>query len=98
MEQVHVYIKGKVVGVFFRAWTKEQADFLKITGWVRNVYDNPDVFGENPGVEAVFQGNKERVKHILNLVKQGPPGSKVTDIEVNWEDAKKQFHSFEILH
>jgi acylphosphatase len=35
----HVRVYGQVQGVFYRAWTREQADELKIMGWVRNCPD-----------------------------------------------------------
>ena len=37
LKQVHLYIKGSVIGVGFRAWTKIQAKIVGVTGWVRNV-------------------------------------------------------------
>ncbi len=56
LTQVHVYIKGDVIGVGFRAWTKIQAKMNNITGWVRNVYDQPDRYGQLGCVEALFHG------------------------------------------
>ena len=35
----HVRIYGRVQGVFFRAWTREEAERLGVTGWVRNCPD-----------------------------------------------------------
>lgn len=85
--QAHVYIKGDVVGVGFRAWSKIQAKYNNINGWVRNVYEE---------VEAVFQGEKEDVEKMVELVKQGPPVSRVEDVEVVYEEVKEMFSSFEI--
>ncbi|MFH0773114.1 MAG: acylphosphatase, partial [bacterium] len=45
MKQVHVYIKGDVIGVGFRAWTKIQAKIIGVNGWVRNVFEHPNKFG-----------------------------------------------------
>lgn len=49
LKQAHVYIKGDVIGVGFRAWTKIQAKFIPVTGWVRNNFENPHIFGKSGG-------------------------------------------------
>ncbi|MDO8736383.1 MAG: acylphosphatase, partial [Thermoleophilia bacterium] len=36
MKRAHVYISGRVQGVFFRAWVAENAHQLGLAGWVRN--------------------------------------------------------------
>ncbi len=96
LTQAHLYIKGDVIGVGFRAWCKIQAKMVGVSGWVRNVYDRPEVFGVSGGVEAVFQGEEERINKIIELVKQGPPVSRVDETEVFWEDPKEIFEGFEI--
>jgi len=96
LKQAHLYIKGDVIGVGFRAWTKIQAKIFGVSGWVKNVYDRPDIFGKNGGVEAVIQGEEEKVEKMIELLKQGPPVSRVDDVEVFWETAKENFNSFEI--
>lgn len=50
LKQVHIVIKGDVIGVGFRYWTKQQAELVGINGWVRNK-------GEE--VEALLQGDEE---------------------------------------
>jgi len=52
MKRAHLFISGKVQGVFFRAFTKEVADSLGLKGWVRNLTDGR--------VEAVFEGEEKR--------------------------------------
>jgi len=96
VKQVHLYIKGDVIGVGFRAWTKIQAKILGVCGWVRNVYDKPEIFGVSGGVEAVIQGEQEKVEKMVELLKQGPPVSRVEQVEVFWETPKENFDSFEI--
>ena len=34
--QGNIQVKGKVQGVWFRAFTKEKAEELGLTGWVQN--------------------------------------------------------------
>jgi acylphosphatase len=96
LKQVRVYIKGEVIGVGFRAWTKIQAKILGVNGWVRNVYDRPEIFGAVGGVEVLAQGEEEKIEKFLTLLKQGPPISRVDEVEIINEDPKEVFHGFEI--
>jgi acylphosphatase len=95
-QQAHVYIIGDVIGVGFRAWTKMHAQSSRIKGWIRNNFEDPDTFGPNGGVEAVFQGDKPKLDQMISLVKQGPSVSTVEDVEVVWEDVTKVYDGFEI--
>lgn len=96
LKQVHVYIKGDVIGVGFRAWTKIQAKIIGINGWVRNIFNKAEVFGQGGGVEAVFQGEEDKINSILELVKKGPPVARVDDVEILWQDVKEVYEEFEI--
>ncbi len=88
LKQVHLYIKGDVIGVGFRAWTKIQAKIIGVTGWVRN---HPEGF-----VEASIQGEEEKVKQILELIKKGPPVSHVSNVQIFSQEPKEIFDGFEI--
>lgn len=96
LKQAHVYIKGDVIGVGFRAWTKIQAKILGVTGWIRNVHDRPDVFGPGGGVETVVQAEDEPFEQIVALLKKGPEVSRVDDAEVYEQEPKEVFEGFEI--
>lgn len=74
MKRVHVFIKGRVQGVFFRSFVKKNALELKLNGWVKNLEDN--------SVEAVFEGENKEVEEMLKLCKKGPIGAKVKSLEV----------------
>lgn len=87
IKQFHLFIKGDVIGVGFRAWTKIQARIVGITGWVRNI---------NDGVEAVIQGEEEKVNQMIRLLKHGPPVSRVDQVKVSKETIKQTFDDFEI--
>lgn len=88
--RAHILISGLVQGVFFRQNTKEKARGLGVKGWVRNALDGK--------VEAVFEGEKEKVKEILNWAKKGPPLARVDGINVEWEEYKGEFKNFETRH
>ena len=74
-------ISGKVQGVFFRDYTQRQAESLGLTGWVKNLADGR--------VKTVIQGPKEKIKLMIDWCWQGPPLSRVENIEVKEIKAKK---------
>jgi acylphosphatase len=88
--RVHVFIEGYVQGVFFRANTRNVAQRLGITGWVRNLPDGR--------VEAVFEGDEEKVKKMIEWCWRGPPGAEVTNVDVISEEYKGEFDDFRIIY
>jgi acylphosphatase len=64
-----VRVSGRVQGVFFRAWTKEQADALGVNGWVRNRPDG--------SVEALVAGEEDAVAMMIERMRRGPPAANV---------------------
>lgn len=97
LKQAHLYIKGDVVGVGFRAWTKIQSKIIGVTGWVRNNFENTTVFGKSGGVETMIQGDEEKVNEMLGLLRKGPPVARVDDIEIFWQDPKEIIEGFQII-
>ncbi len=88
--RAHVYVSGKVQGVFFRQNTKRQAQSQGVKGWVKNLEDGR--------VEAIFEGEEEAVKAVVEFCKKGPKGASVTDITVDWEPFKEEFQNFTIAY
>lgn len=88
--RAHVIISGRVQGVFFRSETQHEARKYSVKGWVRNLPDGR--------VEAVFEGEEENVKKLIEFCKRGPPGARVTDVNVVWEDYTGEFKNFEIRY
>lgn len=88
--RAHAVISGRVQGVFFRLETKRAADEYGVFGWVRNKRDGT--------VEAVFEGDKEKVLSVLEWCKQGPPISKVQNVDVEWEAYTGKFNRFDIRY
>ncbi|MEN2985329.1 MAG: acylphosphatase [Thermodesulfovibrionaceae bacterium] len=78
MRRVHLFISGRVQGVFYRAFTKEVADSLGLSGWVRNLRDGR--------VEAVFEGDEDKISFAIQRCKEGPPYAVVSNIEIIWEE------------
>ncbi len=90
MVRKHVYISGLVQGVFFRANTKRMADILGIKGWVKNLPDGR--------VEAVFEGEREKVEIMIRWCHKGPPSAVVEKVEVIDEEYKGEFKGFRIIY
>ena len=88
--RAHVLIAGYVQGVFFRANTREMADFYKLTGWAKNTQA-----GE---VEAVFEGDEENIKSMIQWCHKGPDGAGVKEVEVKWEKPTGEFKIFHIRY
>jgi acylphosphatase len=85
-----VNFKGRVQGVFFRANTKEAADRFGVFGWVRNLRDR--------SVEAVFEGEKEKIEKVIQWCKTEQPYAEVDSADVQWEDFQGEFQRFEIRY
>jgi len=90
MEKIsaQVVIHGWVQGVYFRAFTRDQARTLRLTGWVRNRPDGK--------VEACFEGDKEKVDQMVAWCHRGSPASRVEQVEVSLGPWSGVFDSFEI--
>ena len=87
--RVELVIRGRVQGVFFRQSTKEIAERLGLTGWVRNCPDG--------SVTAVFEGEIQAIESAITWCRQGPPSARVSDVEVIWGDASGEFPDFRIM-
>jgi acylphosphatase len=68
-------ISGRVQGVGFRWFAHSAAARDGLHGWVRNLPDG--------GVEAQVEGDAEAVERFERAVRQGPPGARVDDVEVD---------------
>lgn len=71
---LQVRVTGRVQGVFFRAWTADQARALGVIGWVRNASDG--------SVEGHLEGDKSAVQQLVGLLHQGPPSAQVSAVDV----------------
>jgi len=88
--RAHVVVSGRVQGVFFRSETQDEAHRQNVTGWVRNLPDGR--------VEAVLEGEKDRVDSLIEFCRRGPPGARVTRLEVVWQDYTGEFLDFRIRY
>ena len=88
--RAHVFVRGRVQGVFFRSETRTEAKRHGVKGWVRNLPDGR--------VEAVLEGEEGNVKELIGFCKRGPPGARVTSVDVIWENYTGEFRDFEIRY
>lgn len=88
--RIHVFITGKVQGVYFRKSMKLKAEQNKVNGWVKNLRDGR--------VEAVVEGEDKNVDLTTEWCHSGPSGSIVEDIVVRREMYAAEFDSFEIRY
>ncbi len=75
--RAHVWISGRVQGVYFRAYAEDEAAFRTVAGWIRNAPDGQ--------VEAVFEGSRASVEAMIQWCHRGSPASRVTGVQVTWE-------------
>jgi len=88
--RARVIIEGRVQGVFFRHHTQEMALKLGVIGWVKNRRDG--------SVEAVFEGDRERVDQIIQWCHRGPSEAKVTKVYLTWGNFTGEFEDFSVAY
>lgn len=83
--------RGRVQGVFFRAFVEEKATELGLAGYVRNM----------PGgnaLQVVVEGEREKLESLLHYLKVGPPSARVEKVETTWSEYTGSYHGFSIRH
>jgi acylphosphatase len=87
--RAHIFVSGRVQGVFFRDHTRRWAASLELTGWVKNLWDGR--------VEVLAEGEKESLEDLIARLKQGPSAASVEDVSVAWEEPRDEFDDFRIV-
>lgn len=82
----HLLLSGSVQGVGFRHYTKDCADKLGVTGWVRNLSDRR--------VEAVIQGCPEVLEQLRQRLLRGPTAASVSGVEVQVVESPQTMKEF----
>ena len=80
MKRAHVVVHGAVQGVFFRVEARDRSRSLGVVVWVRNTADG--------SVEAVFEGEDERVDSMVSWCSRGPSGARVDEVDVTWAEPR----------
>jgi len=88
--RAHVFVTGRVQGVYFRQNTKQAAERHGVTGMVRNLDDGR--------VEAIFEGKETGVKEVIEWCRVGPPKAHVDEVSVKFEEYTGEFVDFSVTH
>ena len=73
---VHIVVRGRVQGVWFRGGTQERAMQLGIFGWAKNCQDG--------SVEIHGEGEKEMLEKFISWCRIGPPAAQVSALDLEW--------------
>lgn len=87
-KRIHLVVRGRVTGVYFRASAQREARQLGLTGWVKN---RPDGC-----VEVVAEGEEAQVKDFLAWSQAGPATARVERVETRWQSYTGEFSDFRI--
>jgi acylphosphatase len=88
MASLQAIVRGRVQGVFFRAFVEGWAEQLRLTGYVRN---RPGGF-----VEVRVEGEKLKLEKLVEHLRTGPPAARVDEIKVEWGNYSGEFTAFRI--
>ncbi|MBU0491871.1 MAG: acylphosphatase [Chloroflexi bacterium] len=83
-------VHGRVQGVSFRYYTRQQAHALGLVGYVRNQWDGT--------VEVVTEGPRPLLAALVEWLHQGPPAARVSQVDVEWLPATGEFATFDVRY
>ena len=86
--RLHALVSGYVQGVGFRAYVEDRANFLGLTGWVRNTRAGD--------VEVTTEGPRSALDILLAALRKGPRGSHVIDVSFDFDQPNGEFREFTI--
>ena len=89
-KRIHIFVTGRVQGVFFRQSTRVMAIKNNVNGWVRNLDDGR--------VEIVAQGETQDIDNLAHWCKTGPANSRVDQFELSEENISDEFENFEVRY
>ena len=89
-KRIHAIVKGKVQGVFYREFTRREAEALGVTGFARNLKDG--------NVEIIAEGDERKLKEFEKKFRKGPLMAFITDVDMKEEPATGEFEGFDIRY
>jgi len=87
--RMHAVVYGEVQGVFFRDFARTAAKELGLKGWVKNIRNS---------VEVVAEGPEDKLKKLLEKLKEGPAAAKIAKVDSSFEKATGEFEEFEVKY
>jgi acylphosphatase len=85
---LHLFISGRVQGVYYRSSTRDLAYRLSLFGYVKNLLDGR--------VEITAEGDEKKLKELISWAREGPPGAEVRELTPAWSKYTGEFSCFEI--
>ena len=89
-KRIHIFVTGRVQGVFFRQSTRVMAIKNNVNGWVRNLDDGR--------VEIIAEGETQNIDNFVTWCKTGPANSRVDEFELLDENSTGQFENFDVIY
>jgi acylphosphatase len=89
LKQLHLVVKGRVQGVYFRASAQREAKRLGLSGWVKNRSDG--------AVELLAEGEEDALRQLCGWAERGPTAARVEDLQVRWRAYVGDFSDFRIV-
>jgi acylphosphatase len=89
-QRIRLFVTGKVQGVFFRQTLKVMAKKNDVFGWVKNLEDGR--------VEAVLEGDEDKVSRLVEWAHGGPANARVEDVNIRNEKFTNEFSAFDVLY
>lgn len=87
-QRLSLRVRGRVQGVGYRAFVRKHARALRLSGWVRNEQDG--------SVQAVVEGPADDLRALRRHCDEGPPFSRVDQVDAIWDEATGEFPGFDI--
>lgn len=87
-KQIKATVHGRVQGVFFRDYTRREAQRLGLSGWVKNERDGT--------VSVAAAGPEDQLKKLLKFLHHGPPQAQVSAVNVSWSEAEQEDEGFTV--
>jgi acylphosphatase len=88
-KRIHIVVRGRVQGVYFRAAAQREARRLGLTGWVKNRNDG--------SVEMVAEGDEDSIKELSSWANHGPSAARVDNVDTRWRGYTGEFYEFAIV-
>jgi acylphosphatase len=89
LKQLHLMVRGRVQGVYFRASTQREARRLGLTGWVKNRSDG--------SVEILAEGEETSIRELYSWAQKGPSAARVDRVDTRWRSFTGDFADFRVV-
>jgi len=89
LKQLHMVVRGRVQGVYFRASAQREARRLGVCGWARNRADG--------AIEIVAEGEEAAVRDLHGWAQKGPSAARVDKVDTRWRSYVGEYSDFRIM-